>query len=68
VRVDGPGTLTATRTEPPESSSMGEADDVRKHRCSAGLKKQENWSENTRNELAEAKSTMRQADETWSQS
>jgi hypothetical protein len=32
VRVDGPGTLTPTRTEPPESSSMGEADDVHKRR------------------------------------
>src|SRR5260370_4748508 len=36
--------------------------------CSAGLKKQENWSENTRNEPTEARSTLRLAGECWSQS
>ena len=30
--VDGPGTLTAIRTQPPEGSSMGEADGVYKRR------------------------------------
>ncbi len=30
--VDGPGTLTAIRTQPPEGSSMGEADGVHKRR------------------------------------
>ena len=32
MRVDGPGRLTAIRTQPPEGSSMGEADGVPKRR------------------------------------
>ena len=32
MRADGPGTLTATRTQPPEGRSMGEADGVHKRR------------------------------------
>src|SRR5260370_37902267 len=36
--------------------------------CSAGLKKQENWSDNTRNEPAEARSIRKQTGEHWSRS
>ena len=32
VCLDGPGTSTATRTQPPEGSNMGEADGVHKRR------------------------------------
>jgi hypothetical protein len=32
VRIDGPGTFTAIRTQPPEGSSMGEADGVHQRR------------------------------------
>ncbi len=66
--VDGPGTLTAIRTQPRKAAVWAKPTVSISAVCSAGLKKQENWPENTKNEPAEARSTMRLAGEGSSQS
>lgn len=60
--------LTATRTQPRKAAVWTKLTVFVSAACSAGLKKQENWSENTKSKSAEATRTMRPAAECWSQS
>ena len=56
-------TSTATRTSPRKAAVWAKPTVSISAVCSAGLKKQEKWPENTENEPAEARNAMRPAGE-----